>query len=129
MKDQLQIVSFEQAKSLKKAGFDWKVSGYYSIETDLCNQIKAGEYYTGMSINTCNCGFCASAPTVALALKWFRDEKETNSCVLPIGIPVRYYQFRVQGNLWSGNFKTYEEAESVLLDELLRLLEDENKTA
>ena len=66
----LQLVSLEQAKKLKELGFDWEVNHNYNTFEDcneLCNGYK-NNYNIGKRFNI-------SAPSVAIALKWFRDVK------------------------------------------------------
>ena len=89
----LQSITFEQAKRLIKAGFDWTVPSYYSV------------------------------PTVALALKWMRDEKKAIYLIGSNGEEVVFCG-EISGIDCRGvSFKTFEAAESNLLDEFLTLLE------
>ncbi len=72
-----------------------------------------------------------SSPTVALALKWFRDVKGIISFVEPYSFIVSILNYQCsyvfRSNLGRKNyiedksFETYEQAESALLDELLML--------
>jgi hypothetical protein len=115
---ELRLVSREQAVRLKKLGFDWATGNVYYDEIEK-------EWI--------------SAPTVALALKWIRDEKE-----IRCGIDVRasfeggrmhifYYgkfaQYGDYGLRWTETDRkdSYPQAESALLDELLTLLEAEEE--
>ena len=125
---QLQIVSFEQAKRLKEAGFDWGCDRYYSHED--CNpdiydeNSRLGERNSNFNHYSDSC----SAPTVALALKWFRDEKNAQcgiTCFENSERTMLFYEAKWQdeGFAYSTlDFDTYEAAESALLDELLNLL-------
>jgi hypothetical protein len=114
---QLPIVTCEQAKKLKASGFDWKCDKYY-FEDDqgetpgyILNHNRYDDFY--------------SAPTVALALKWIRDEKNNLFEVTHTDAGEWYYRKRIAQ--WSEAseciFNTYEAAESALLDELLTILE------
>lgn len=117
---ELAIVSYEQAKKLKELGFDW-----------LCNNLyhRKGTF----SSSSGNFDFNAesiyfSAPTVALALKWFRDEKGIKNAVCLCmwsstrdGRTRTVYQPSISGKLRS-EYNTYEQAESAMLDELLELI-------
>ena len=124
---QLQLVTFEQAKRLRGALFDWKVYNYYDSKGNHNN-------YDGR----------IPAPTVALALKWFRDEKKFDNIVVaemgfvqmqlsPPQPKLKYYysKYFQEGNHWGtirrndyyNQTGTYEAAESALLDELLNILE------
>jgi len=132
----LQIVSYEQAQKLKKLGFEWEVQHYYDLTFGLFNY--EGKPNHNFNDNTAT----ISAPTIALALKWFRDERG-----IPNGISVidngeyalflsEYIENYVssddsiddEGN--DVNTKvvcldmpdvTYEECESALLDKLIEL--------
>ncbi len=120
---QLPLVTYEQAQRLKKAGFDWPTWWYYS------------EFYTpGRNPTHLGYDYChnksdfggLSAPTVALALKWMRDEKGV------IGNIFCRYEKRNEvynnevfvGDGWneSEDFNTYEAAESALLDKLIEFI-------
>lgn len=64
---QLQLVTFEQAKALKEAGFDWSCQNHFSAlghyyETDLCGNFNDDED-------------TISRPTIAHALMWLREVK------------------------------------------------------
>jgi hypothetical protein len=131
MEKQLQPVTIEQAKRLRKAGFKWDCLWQYN-EQDECPV-----NYRGLAWANYNGIGEISAPTVALALKWFRDEKELFGCVF---FAVEHFRKGYYWNYFSFEDKNvfgktanlvgdYEQAESALLDELLKLLEDENKTA
>jgi hypothetical protein len=132
---ELQLVTLEQAKRLKEIGFDW-VSyhsyGRYSqcnygeglpvLEEAYCDTSRVGAYCELSDLKTCG----ILAPTVALALKWFRDVKMIRNAVCCL-----FYNTSIE--MWYGDFKfkghynatskcsTYEEAESALLDKLLKL--------
>jgi len=141
MEKELQRVTFEQAKRLKKAGFNWECDYFYltgkhgekPVQNELCTYGQswnyneyAGEYY--------------SAPTVALALQWFRDEKELHGLVANnacgyywdiskagrngTGIPMQLDMDDIEGTNDGGCFDAYEAAESALLDNLLTIIEE-----
>ena len=125
--NELQRVTFEQAKLLKEAGFDWETGHHYSNDKD---------YYGIMSgwIELSNHNQFRSrfsAPTVALALKWFRDVKYKNTSCVIFHRKTCKYKFE----LYNGTdqvesiaaFNSYEKAESALLDELLTLIEKDNE--
>ena len=111
----LQLVSYEQAQKLKELGFDWEVSNYYDLTFGLFN-------YEGKPTHNFNDNTATiSAPTIALALKWFRDvehieysiSQSQGYCV--VGIHQNMY------TIFSSKHLTYEEAESALLDKLIEL--------
>ena len=125
---QLQLASFEQAKRLKKLGFDWKTSYKYarysyahSDRSGFC-LMRWGECCVEDENNS-------PAPTVALAFKWMRDVKEIVGGVSCRAMPIRYYFgiYKTKTMLWKHGerlFDTYEAAESALLDEILHILEN-----
>lgn len=135
--NQLQIVALEQAKKLKRAGFDWKVSCMYDANGDI-NFCKRDCYsyqtvYANsfeINFNTNDKGnatpdeFGCSAPTVALALKWFRDLKRIVNH-LDTTSEDKWAGIYSDGLYWERTtaFDTYEESESALLDELLKRIE------
>jgi len=97
---QLQIVNFEQAEKLKskEIGFDW--------ETPYFN--KKGEL-SGLYL-----------PTVALALKWFRDVKGMHGYIKYwSGFGWAYYGSSYVDKVKPTLYLTYDEAESALLDALI----------
>jgi hypothetical protein len=125
---QLQLVTFIQAKKLKELGFDWETDSlYFSDDKSLSDDY--GLYNHNATVNdgewTCE---VFSAPTISLALKWFRDEKNTMSHIVDLEIldsefPARY-NFQIKGyESYPGYYDTYEDAESALLDELLTICE------
>jgi len=111
-------------------GFNWEVSEFYT---------EFGEFHDRSGIKFRNQDrlmngviSTISASTVALALKWFRDEKKIRSSinqVLLLGKQSEQYTFsynKTYGCQYGiNNFDTYELAESALLDELLTILEKE----
>ena len=124
MKDkELQMVSFEQAKRLKEVGFDWDVEFGYN---DFHTEIPTKEEFQNLNEDIENDIPYFSAPTVALALKWFRDVKKilnsvelTNSEDYHGIYNDKYRNYKSTPKI----FDTYEAAESALLDELLQLIE------
>ena len=116
----LQLVSFEQAKKLKKLGFDWECYLVYRIaDNEFGKKSNEPVGYQGAVIDD-----YAHAPSVALALKWFRDEKGKATTI-------RYYDkfyYRNQDDSQNpSKYSTYEEAESALLDRLIELELKKNK--
>ncbi len=70
---QLQLTTKEQATALKELGFDWAVTGYFTVKDDVWYE---GEGGVATSWNTFyNKEFCYSRPTVALAMLWLQKEK------------------------------------------------------
>jgi hypothetical protein len=118
---QLQLVTGKQAKRLDKLGFNWinkfaptpRYDEKGVLYTD--NFYPLGEYFT--------------APTVALALKWIRDEKGKKCTIEQYYAGDGYWRYEgcIYGNHKTSVFDAYEAAESALLDKLLYLLEKEKE--
>ncbi|MDR2293348.1 MAG: hypothetical protein LBE11_07750 [Prevotellaceae bacterium] len=108
---ELQLVSFEQAKRLKALGFDWECFAW----------IDGNEWRTtDIDLNY------GVFPTVALALKWIRDVKNQTT-IVSYDYYCNVYYYLHNGNSATGEYYTYEAAESALLDEILKILEQEKK--
>jgi len=111
---ELQLVNYEQVKRLKKAGFNFdNLCFHYYDDNGIIND------YDGTF----------GAPSVALALKWIRDEKGIVNAVMreqkDFGKIEYCGQFKDM-HLTDFSYDTYESAESALLDELLNILEENN---
>jgi len=136
---QLQLVTFNQAVALKKHGFNLETYEYYDPDdmfqyNDEGRALNFGKSRFNHNKKRIDPRFCKfiSAPSIPLALKWFRDTKGLNAfCdnkyhgwhydIYSIGNDA----IRIDGNELQIFFETYEEAESALLDELLMLIENE----
>jgi hypothetical protein len=127
---QLQLVTFEQAKRLKMAGFNWPTIAVYeeNEEGGIRHEL---HFYQPINHNNEFFGESLSVPTVALALKWFRDEKDIVCHVITQMKHFRLeYRFLYRLNyaqVTSNALPDCEAAESALLDELLNILEKEKK--
>ena len=142
----LQLVSLEQAKKLKELGFDWEVIFNYSKKFG-SDEITLFSIEFSNDYNTDYGEYTYSAPSVTLALKWFRDEKGLNNYVIldgaigcggyeiiryKIGNILEFKEFcfsdkhykRIQNKKWEDVFNSYEEAESALLDALIEYYEN-----
>ena len=123
-KDKLQLVTLEQAERLKKLGFDWFSWRAHRVtpeDIERLRQAGFGDRY---------CQLPDVAPkeiaeylTVALALKWLREEKHEVGHLYWLfhkffGV---YYFNEIQQ--YTEKFDTYEQAESALLNALLDLIE------
>ena len=117
---ELQLVTFEQAKRLRELGFDYGAYHWYRTTSQLHQSV--------LKNHNSDINFCYSAPSIALALKWFRDEKKM---YIDGGfyVPDKKYRFFYgeQKNILTEKrtdvFDTYEQAKSALLDDLLTILE------
>jgi len=127
MKEQhpsLPLVSYEQAKRLKAVGFDWEIGAYYEVmlmPLSIRAEGSRNEFY--------------SAPTVALALKWMRDVKRFTCCVYYMGTWSKrfphswHWSFSdkktlVKSSPKDSDYRSFEKAESALLDALIDELEN-----
>jgi hypothetical protein len=130
---ELQLVTFEQAKKLESLGFDWKTQWYYSIfktEKEILKDAGfLGQWNNGQENLT-----AISAPTVALALKWVRDEKNFYGFCDKnlLGWCFEIYKADNGGIVYVSHIfdkvgETYEDAESALLDKLLIFIQKEKK--
>ena len=114
--NQLQLVTFEQAKKLKELGFDWESRIYCGIDKVTTS---------GLYINHNKYPNLLTIPETALALKWLRDEKK-----IDIELTKRY-----TANMWAYNtndrivtsFPTFEQAESAGLDYALNSILKQTK--
>jgi hypothetical protein len=123
---ELQIVTYEQAVKLKELGFDWECTHCYYNE-------QADEKPVKVIYKNHNNGssFQYSAPTVALALKWFRDVKcffgNVNFSTFYFRKGYYFDSFSFENRKIEmksdHNFNSYEAAEIALLDELLKMEE------
>jgi len=132
--NQLQLVSFEQAKRLKEAGFDWECQYYYVKGDEEDVRLTYHQNFNGIVDSS----EPKSAPTVALALKWFRDVKNIHSGIsydfeITNGLYIDKWGYRYSYTKWVNKQNgisnsvfsgTYESSESALLDVLLNLIEN-----
>jgi hypothetical protein len=127
---QLQLVSFEQSKRLERLGFYFPTLDGYLGRT---GEIRKREI--GIERNWNNSSDMVSAPAVALALKWLRDERCSFGDILfdvdadfPNSHKFRFHLFceEFEDDLEREWYPTYEQAESALLDELI-MFEEKKK--
>jgi hypothetical protein len=122
----LQFCSFEQAKALKRLGFDWECNDAYWW-ANYYNKLRFHYQLALKNWNKINDWF--SAPSIALALKWMREVKILHGYTKETD---RFHKFiyYVSGQgewIIEPIFDTYEQAESALLDELIKLCEEGGK--
>ena len=128
-----EYVSFEQAVKLKELGFDWRTYAYYSEKDRMCRQSVSLDH----NANDGGKKELCSAPTLALAQKWLREEKGVLVWVTPDKQPIDddYSDIELTGEWWwevdgrvredSGDtYKSYELALSAGIDAALELLTD-----
>jgi len=133
MNKQLEIVSFFQAAQLKKIGFNWECPYYYHIDSGMRCEFQS-QYYDYNSTEN-----LLSAPTIALALKWFRQIPNQNlhstsayECRFMFGIDYELtgviqdnHTFKSARVCSRGNCSDHNDAEYMMLDKLIDILLDE----
>ena len=130
-------VSRELALLLKQAGFDWECSYYYSVNTlhepnngfiHIYKQYKALFYdhnRTKMPVY--------SAPTLDVAQRWLREVKDldvyifptTNNkrgCVYEWGIKTFGRALWIEGQPYTNQYETYEEAQEAGIKKALEII-------
>ena len=118
--EQLQLCTFEQCKTLKEIGFNWKTEYTYFYDLDNpTEQDNPDNWAKDISPNLCDWNnfnngleIYMSCPTVALVRQWLRDVKGVHCGADWDSVVFNEYQ-------------TYELAKSEALTEALKLL---NKT-
>ena len=122
---QLQLVTFEQAKRLKELGFNFACREYYDSKAIFYyDAVQAWDIDHNSEYISKGGYDRISAPTVSLALKWFRDVKKA-IYIIALNEVEAVYCGEILGIDVDcrGSSDTYEAAESALLDELLTLFE------
>jgi len=116
----LQLVSYEQAQKLKELGFNWECKDCYIYDDELNDYYLLNLITQDFNNNKENKYDYTSAPSIALALKWFRDERGIKCYVINGEANMGTYYFNDE---WDGTieYATYEECESALLDKLIEL--------
>lgn len=135
---ELELVNFEQAKALKELGFNYKCQGYYDLVGTLYPYESAMHW--NHNANTEHKS-CYSAPTLELAAKWFRDERnliitvfyddESDSANPDDEYESRGWYYLVEEPLYQYSklayysedyFDTYEEALSAGINKVIKIL-------
>jgi len=120
----LQICSYEQSRRLKDIGFDWKTDVYYVREDVIHKMNKLDPYDDDYEK-------IHPAPSVSLGLKWFRDVKEFYGYVYRKSNGYFHAEWNVRlingffqcFGIEQSDLKTYKEAESYLLYDMIAFLE------
>ena len=128
-------VSPEVAKLLREAGFDWECKEYYynftttgwslNFDDNFVNWNSWGEQYI-------------SAPTTEVAQRWLREVKDidvyifptTNTkreCVYEWGIKTFGRALWVEGQPYTNQYETYEEAQEAGIKKALELILEKGK--
>ena len=118
-------VSFEVAKLLKEAGFDWEVQSYYS---------KLSRYQGKLLWLSCGCKYKEnintnqnrySAPTLEVAQRWLRETQKYQVAVLPNGLKgyaALCFLYKEPITQPFEHYSTYEEALEVGIKKVLELI-------
>ena len=119
----LSVVNKEQAIKLKELGFNWGCVKMYGEVGGYAGLHNFDNYNKHNDENDC------SAPDIALALKWCRDEKKIFVDVQSQLRPKDNYTFswKMGSDGFEDGYKTFEEAESEGLDFVLSYLLKQNK--
>ena len=129
--------NYEQALALKELGFDEPCFAYYQKSAVIGNDTilpiqimdKASNFndaeYSKMGVPFC------SAPLKQQVFKWFRDKGFDFAIMEKYKDKGKFYGGYINkpderfGNSFGSNFKTYEEAESACIDNLIEILKEE----
>ena len=108
--NQGEYVSFETAKMLKKAGFDWYTKNRYSCPGDFMFSDESGDWNAVGYLER------YSAPKLSFAARWIREKYKFNISALWDSEKCCYYEFvqkitdKDDHISCSGYYPTYEEA-------------------
>lgn len=115
-------VSLEVAKLLKEAGFDWECKTYYDISLYRDEIIIEGEFHD-YNFTTGNIIF--SVPTLDVAQRWLREEKNYEIFVIVKFLADKEYIARVETNISGYStdiYKFYEEAQEAGIKKALEII-------
>lgn len=133
---ELQFVTFEQAQALYELGFPQETEELYAVcdycydDSDYPTTFNNGDLIEG------HCGRFAAkdviaAPSLELAAKWLREEKEIIFCptIVRFDDEARYSIngiYKVAGRCicvcWHNLYNTYEQALSAVIDKAIEIL-------
>ena len=118
-------VSLEVAKLLKKAGFDWKVRYMYRNNNPTLCICTESPYRNVPKLNKCPMYWQYAAPTLEIAQKWLREEKNYEIFVVVKFLADKEYIARVETNISGYStdiYKFYEEAQEAGIKKALELI-------
>ena len=131
-------VSLEVAKLLKEAGFDWETENWWDYckpidEWSLRNYPEAPVNWNSKYYN-----YDCSAPTLDIAQRWLREVKDidvyifptTNNkrgCVYEWGIKTFGRALWVEGQPYTNQYETYEEALEVGIKKAIEIILEKGK--
>lgn len=123
-------VSLEVAKLLEQAGFDWRCKYAYIVTPE--SDMSTGE--EGMLTDYVeNVNWVVKAPTLEVAQRWVREVKDidvyifstTNNkrgCVYEWGIKTFGHALWVEGQPYTNQYETYEEAQEAGIKKTLEII-------
>ena len=118
-------VSLEVAKLIKKAGFDWKVRYMYRNNNPTLCICTESPYRNVPKLNKCPMYWQYAAPTLDVAQKWLREEKNYEIFVVVKFLADKEYIARVETNISGYStdiYKFYEEAQEAGIKKALELI-------
>ena len=134
-------VSLEVAKLLKEAGFDWEIMSFYTNDiTEGCEseyelRLVKFDNWNGKNKSWCD---LVSCPTLDVAQRWLREVKDidlyifptTNNkrvCVYEWGIKTFGRALLVEGQPYTNQYETYEEAQEAGIKKTLEIILEKGK--
>jgi hypothetical protein len=118
-----EFVTYEQALTLKKLGFDEMCFGFYRNPIVELMRCRNSEPWMGNSV--------VSAPLKQQVLRWFREKYELHHMII-IDSDTNTFDAGVFGELVTPFleedtiFHTYEEAENTCIDKLIEICKQQN---
>jgi hypothetical protein len=125
-----EFVTYEQALTLKKLGFDEMCFGFYRNPIVELMRCRNSEPWMGNSV--------VSAPLKQQVLRWFREKYNMLACVYSNASGFLYeYHDTIGGTHrfdsgftgdceYSGAFTTYEKAENACIDKLISIIKQQD---
>lgn len=125
-----EFVTYEQALALKELGFDEPCCAYVYTGDTGNNIDRYEETEPSRAINFNHDSLCISQPLKQQVFRWFREEYNKLYAIDHSLINGWYFVIREIGGTTDpiltavsvGDFKTYEEAESVCIDKLIEII-------
>ena len=118
-------VSLEVAKLLKEAGFNWKVRYMYRNNNPTLCICTESPYRNVPKLNKCPMYWQYAAPTLDVAQRWLREEKNYEIFVVVKFLADKEYIARVETNISGYStdiYKFYEEAQEAGIKKALELI-------
>lgn len=118
-------VSLEVAKLLKEAGFNWKVRYMYRNNNPTLCICTESSYRNVPKLNKCPMYWQYAAPTLEIAQRWLREEKNYEIFVVVKFLADKEYIARVETNISGYStdiYKFYEEAQEAGIKKALEII-------